>query len=553
LAVGQADDVIHLYAPDETGGGDADLIGHSGAVRALDALSPGNQLVSGGTDGTVRIWNLDTRQAARQLSHGAPVTAVAARGDGKFVASAGEDGVVKIWDVGKGAVVFELKGDPELLKQSADAEVAQKLAAGDVAFAKSVLQKAQADQKVQQERLKKSLDAKAAAEKAVAEKEAGVAKAADDKARGEAEKALKPAVLARNNATNEAELAAAAVQRFSEQVAAAQVGADAADQKQKSADARAANAKTAAAVQKPVRAVAFSADGLTLATAGDDGKIHLWGANTGGLLQTIQTHESPVFAIALGANQSVLSASADGAVTMWDISCRWTLERSIGSGDADSPLTDRVNAVCFSPDGQTLATGSGEPSRGGQVMLWDVGSGKLVREFKDLHSDAVLALAFSRDGARLASGAADRFVKVLDLTGQRPRPLVLEGHTHHVLGVSFKADGRTLASCGTDGQIKFWDLILGERKGANTPPAGKELSSIQFIGISDQAILSQADDQIRLINDAGAAVRAFSGPADHIHAAALTPDGKTYVTAGQSGALYLWDASTGKLLATLNR
>ena len=61
-----------------------------------------------------------------------------------------------------------------------------------------------------------------------------------------------------------------------------------------------------------------------------------------------------------------------------------------------------------------------------------------------LHSDAVLSLAFSRDGARLASGAADRFVKVLDLTGQRPRPLVLEGHTHHVLGVSFKADGRTL-------------------------------------------------------------------------------------------------------------
>src|SRR5205085_1909712 len=102
---------------------------------------PGNQLVSGGADGAVRVWNLDTRQPVRQVSHGAPVTSVSARGDGKVVASAGDDGVVKLWDVAKGTVLFELKGDPELIKQSADADAAQKLAVGDVAFAKSVLQK----------------------------------------------------------------------------------------------------------------------------------------------------------------------------------------------------------------------------------------------------------------------------------------------------------------------------------------------------------------------------------------------------------------------------
>ena len=557
LAVGQADGRLHLYAMDDTGGDESDFDGHKGAVSAVDALSPGNQLVSGGADGMVRIWNVDTRQAVRQVSHGTAVTAVSARGDGKVIASAGEDGVVKVWDVAKGTVLFELKGDPELLKQSAEADAAQKLAAGDVAFAKSVLQKAQADQKAQQARLKKALEAKAAAEKAAGEKEAALAKAADEKARTEAERAHKAAALARDNATNEADLAAAAVQRSDGQVAAAQAGADAADQKQKSADARAADAKAAAAgvaaVQKPVGAVAFSSDGATLATAGDDGKIHLWNANSGALLQTIRAHGSAVAAIAPGANQSLLSASADGVVTVWDVSCRWTLERTIGTGDTDSPLIDRVNAVCFSPDGQTLATGSGEPSRGGQIMLWDVSSGKLVREFKDIHSDAVLALAFSRDGARLASGAADRFVKVLDLTGHGTRPMVLEGHTHHVLGVAFKADGRTLASCGADGQVKFWDLMLGERKGATIPPVAKELSCIQFIGITEQAIVGQADHQIRIINDAGAAARTFSGPADHIHAGALTPDGKTYVTVGQSGALYLWEVSAGKLLATLNR
>jgi WD40 repeat protein len=62
-----------------------------------------------------------------------------------------------------------------------------------------------------------------------------------------------------------------------------------------------------------------------------------------------------------------------------------------------------------------LASGGGEPSRGGQVALWNVGDGRLVHDFHDVHSDAVLCLAFSRDGTRLASGAADRFVKVLDV------------------------------------------------------------------------------------------------------------------------------------------
>ena len=54
-----------------------------------------------------------------------------------------------------------------------------------------------------------------------------------------------------------------------------------------------------------------------------------------------------------------------------------------------------------------------------------------------------------------------------------------------------------------------------------------------------------------MINDAGGAVRNFSGPADHIHASAVAADGKTLLSSGQSGAVYLWDAPGGKLIATL--
>lgn len=640
LAAGFADNSIRLYkvadgaAPALAAG--AELKGHTGAVTALDAIAPGNQLLSGSADGSVRVWNLENNQSIRQMTHGGAVTSVSARSDGKLFASAGENGIAKVWDAAKGTLIADLKGDRDLMLASAEKESAQKLAAEDTAYFTTVLTKAQADLKAQEERVKKAGEAKFLADKPVPEKEAAFktatdanaqadkavaaataeqkkltdaataaeqaqkeAQAAVDKVKNEkpapeietikaklaaatksaadakaalaksdaalkeataraagtakalaaADDALKAAQRVQANAANELTLANVAVTRAKSAITSEESTIAAAQLRQKQAEADAAAAKKAAiAAEKPLRAVAFSADGLTLASAGDDQKIHLWTAETGATLQTIDAHASPVAALAFGPGGMLLSASADGAANLWNTSPRWILERTIGSGDANSTLSDRVNALVFSPNGRTLASGSGEPSRGGEIKLWDMSNGNLLHEFKDIHSDAVLCLAFSHDGKRLASGAADRFVRITDLTANK-MILSLEGHTHHVLAVSFKADGRTLASCGADGQVKMWDLVSGERKAAVTGFA-PEISSIQFMGISNQAVVAAADGQVRVVNETGGAVRSFGGAADHIHAAAMAGDGKTLLTSGQSGALYLWDAAAGKLIAT---
>src|SRR5258708_39258817 len=83
---------------------------------------------------------------------------------------------------------------------------------------------------------------------------------------------------------------------------------------------------------------------------------------------------------------------------------------------------------------------------------------KPLQSFTNVHSDAVFGLDFSADGKYLASSAADKFVKVLDLaTGKVVK--TFEGHAHHVLGVSWKHDGRTLASAAADNVIKVWDFV----------------------------------------------------------------------------------------------
>src|SRR6185369_1665079 len=266
---------------------------------------------------------------------------------------------------------------------------------------------------------------------------------------------------------------------------------------QKKIGSELAAAKMAATeAEKPIRALAFSPDNLTLATDGDDQAIHTWSADTGVPFETFRGHTAAVSAVTFTGAGSLASAAADQSTTVWDVNAGWTLERAIGTGDSDSPLIDRVNAVGFSPDGQLLATGSGEPTRSGEIKLWHVADGSLALEFKNVHSDAVFTLDFSPDAKYLASGAADKFAKVSEVASGKVVKS-FEGHTHHVLGVGWKQDGRALASAGADNVIKVWDFITGERmkaagSGANLLTTGftKEVTSIRFIGASDHLLVT---------------------------------------------------------------
>jgi WD40 repeat protein len=201
--------------------------------------------------------------------------------------------------------------------------------------------------------------------------------------------------------------------------------------------------------------------------------------------------------------------------------------------------------VRFSPDGALLATGGGEPSRSGEIHLWRVAEGALWKEFSHVHSDAVLSLDFTPDGAKLASGAADRFARVTEIeSGKVIR--ALEGHTHHVTGVSWKSDGRTLMTAGADNVIKVWNTLTGERK-KNVDGFNKEVTSVQFMGLGDQAVAASGDGQVRLINEKGERVREFPGATDYVNAVLVTPDGQVVAAGGQDGVLRVWDGAEGRL------
>lgn len=80
------------------------LEGHAGAVASV-AFQPGTNtvsLLSGGRDGTVRLWDVVRQKELTQFGHGQFVNAVAFTAGGKVALSAGDGGLLKLWDIDSG-------------------------------------------------------------------------------------------------------------------------------------------------------------------------------------------------------------------------------------------------------------------------------------------------------------------------------------------------------------------------------------------------------------------------------------------------------------------
>ena len=194
------------------------------------------------------------------------------------------------------------------------------------------------------------------------------------------------------------------------------------------------------------RAVAWSPDGARLAVASRIG-IWLYDAHTGAEIALLTGHTGSVYSVAFSPDGLTLaSGSWDDTIRLWDVA----------SGQQQAILqgyTDGVTSVAFSPDGLTLASGHG---RDWTVRLWDVASGQ-QQAILEGHTSWVWSVAFSPDGLTLASGSYDGTVRLWDVaTGQQQA--ILEGHAWLVESVAFSPDGGRLASGSEDGTILLWDM-----------------------------------------------------------------------------------------------
>ena len=306
--------------------------------------------------------------------------------------------------------------------------------------------------------------------------------------------------------------------------------------------------KQASEQLKPYRFVAFSPDGATLATANDGQVVHTWDSTTGAAITSYSGQGGPISGLGLNHQNRHVSTAANNTVVVWDRGVEWKLERVIGSVDSPEILSDRVTALTFSSNGKWLASGAGEPSRSGQLKIWNVDDGNLVKEIAEAHSDTIFALQFSPDDSQIASCAADRFMKVHDIdTGKLYKSF--EGHTHHVLGVGWSADGLLLASSGADKVIKVWEYRTGDQK-RTIQGFKKEITAVRFVGQTNNIVASCGDKQVYMKNaDNGGNVRNYGGAQDYVYSVGVSDDGGTIIAGGADSVVRIWQEN-GQALAT---
>ena len=199
-----------------------------------------------------------------------------------------------------------------------------------------------------------------------------------------------------------------------------------------------------------------------------------------------------------------------------------------------------VNSVSFSPDGQTIASGSDDQT----IKLWSRDGTKL----KTLsgHHGAVTSVSFSPDGQTIASGSDDQTIKLWSRDGIELK--TLRGHQGTVANVSFSPDGQTIASSSDDQTIKLWN-----RDGTQLKTLTGHTSAVTSVSFSPdgQTIASSSEDStVKLWSHDGQALKTLNGHLDKVYSVTFSPDSQLLATASWDFTVKLWQRD-GTLLKTL--
>ena len=192
-------------------------------------------------------------------------------------------------------------------------------------------------------------------------------------------------------------------------------------------------------------------------------------------------------------------------------------------------------SVAFSPDGNTLASGSLDDS----IRLWNANNGARITTLWG-HWDWVNSVAFSPDGNTLASGSDDGTIRLWN-ANNGTHIGTLTGHTDWVFSVAFSPDGNTLASGSDDGTIRLWNANNGTHIGTLTGHTDW-VFSVAF-GPDGNTLASGGDDgTIRLWNAyTGESLKTLTGHAGSVRSIAISPDGNTLASGSTDGTVLLWE------------
>eukprot|EP00554_Chaetoceros_debilis_P002082 CAMPEP_0194084746 /NCGR_PEP_ID=MMETSP0149-20130528/14765_1 /TAXON_ID=122233 /ORGANISM="Chaetoceros debilis, Strain MM31A-1" /LENGTH=901 /DNA_ID=CAMNT_0038767491 /DNA_START=99 /DNA_END=2804 /DNA_ORIENTATION=+ len=196
-----------------------------------------------------------------------------------------------------------------------------------------------------------------------------------------------------------------------------------------------------------MKCMAYSSDGVVVATGGEDGSIKLWNTSSGFCYCTLKSHTAPITACVFSNSSVVLSASYDGTVRAHD------LHRYRNFRTYTTPTPCQFTSLAVDPSGEVIVAGTMDPFH---IYTWSMQSGKLL-DILTGHVGPVSELTFHPTRGTLASASWDGTVKIWDLYKREGEPESIR-HAQDVVCVSFRPDGKEMCTGTIGGLLSVWNV-----------------------------------------------------------------------------------------------